>query len=127
MTGAAGVIDLSVWQLALTLGLVAAIVAVSMRQALGLERDLVIGSVRTVVQLYGVGFVLAGVFAAARWYWVALILVAMTAVATQAAVSRLGRPLPGAGWIAAIALSVSTAATLAYVIAIQRPARTLIP
>ena len=118
MSGTVGVVDLSVWQLALTLGLVAAVVAVSMRQALGLERDLVIGSVRTVVQLYGVGFVLAAVFAAARWYWVALILVAMTAVATQAAVSRLGRPLPGAGWIAAIALSLSTAATLAYVIAL---------
>ena len=38
------------------------------------------------------------------------------AVATQAAVSRLGRPLPGAGWIAASALTLSTAATLAYVI-----------
>jgi putative ABC transport system permease protein len=65
-----------------------------------------------------VGFVLATVFAAARWYWVALILVVMIAVATQAAVSRLGKPLPGAGWIAALALTASTAATLAYVIGV---------
>ena len=113
-----GVVDLSVWQLALALGLVAAVVAVSVRQSLGPERDLMIGSARTVVQLYGVGFVLAAVFAAARWYWVVLILAVMIAVATQAAVSRLGKPLPGAGWIAATALTASTAATLAYVIAV---------
>jgi putative ABC transport system permease protein len=118
VNAAAVIVDLSVWQLALALGLVAALIAISIHQSLGLERDLAIGSVRTVVQLYGVGFVLAAVFAAARWYWVVLILVAMTAIATQAAVSRLGRPLPGAGWIAAMALTLSTAATLAYVIVV---------
>jgi len=81
------VIDLSVWQLALALVLVAAVAVVSMGQSLGLERDLLIGSVRTIVQLYAVGLVLAAVFAAARWYWVLLILGAMTGVATQAAVT----------------------------------------
>jgi len=30
------------------------------------------------VQLYGVGLILAAVFAAARWYWVVLILIVMT-------------------------------------------------
>src|SRR5207247_7654474 len=78
----AGVVDLSLWQLALALLLVAAVAIVSIRQALGLERDLLLGSIRTVVQLYGVGLILAAVFAAARWYWVGLILVVMTAVAT---------------------------------------------
>jgi putative ABC transport system permease protein len=112
----AGVIDLSIWQLGAALLMVVVVVAISLRQALGLERDLVIGTVRTIIQLYLVGFILAAVFAAATWYWVVLILVAMTAVATQAAVSRLGRPLPGAYWIAATALTVSTAGTLAYVI-----------
>ena len=111
-----GVIDLSPWQLVLALLLVAAVMAVSIRQALGLERDLALGALRTVAQLYGVGLILAAVFAAARWYWVVLILLAMTGVATHAAVSRLTRPLPGAYSIAAAALTVSTAATLAYVI-----------
>ena len=118
MSPTPGVIDLSVWQLALALVLVAAVAVVSIRQSLGLERDLLIGSVRTIVQLYAVGLVLAAVFAAARWYWVLLILGAMTAVATQAAVSRLGKPLPGRGWIAGTALTVSTAFTLAYVIGV---------
>ena len=117
MNPASPIIDLSIWQLALALLLVAAIVLVSIRQSLGLERDLVVGTVRAIVQLYLVGLILAAVFAAARWYWVLLILGAMTAVATHAAVSRLGKPLPNGGWIAAIALTVSTSATLAYVIA----------
>ena len=111
------VLDLSAWQLALALLLVVAVIAISVAQRLGLERDLAIGAVRTIVQLYLVGLILAAVFAAATWYWVVLILVVMTAVATHAAVSRLGRPLPDAYWIAATALTVSTTATLAYVIA----------
>ena len=110
------VLDLSAWQLALALLLVVAVLAISVAQRLGFERDLAIGAVRTIVQLYLVGLILAAVFAAATWYWVVLILVVMTAVATHAAVSRLGRPLPGAYWIAATALTVSTTATLAYVI-----------
>jgi hypothetical protein len=36
----------------------------------------------------------------------------------QAAVSRLGKPLPGRAWIAGTALTVSTAAILAYVIGV---------
>ncbi|MGH8745902.1 MAG: ABC transporter permease [Burkholderiales bacterium] len=111
-----GVIDLSAWQLGLALLLVVVVVLVSLRQALGLERDLALGALRTIVQLYGVGLILAAVFAAARWYWVVLILLVMTSVATYAAVSRLTKPLPRAHAIAAVALGVSTAATLAYVI-----------
>jgi len=75
VSATAGVIDLSVWQLGVALVLVAAVVVVSVRQSLGLERGLVIGSVRTIV-------------------------------------------LPGGAWIAGIALTVSTAATLAYVIGV---------
>jgi putative ABC transport system permease protein len=116
--GTGGVIDLSVWQLAVALLLVGVIIVVSIRQALGLERDLVIGSVRSVVQLYGVGLILTAVFAAAHWYWVVLILMGMTGVATQAALSRLQKPIPGGHLIAATALTLSTAATLAYVLTV---------
>jgi putative ABC transport system permease protein len=114
----AGVIDLAWWQLALALGLVGVVTVISLRQALGLERDLVVGALRTIVQLYAVGLILTAVFAAARWYWVLLILGVMTSVATHAAVSRLPKPLPGGYGIAAAALTVSTAATLAYVIGV---------
>ena len=111
-------IDLSWWQLALALLLVIVVAIVSLRQRLGLERDLLIGIVRTVVQLYLVGLILAAVFHAARWYWVLLILGVMAAIATHAAVSRLAKPIPSVYWLAATALSVSTAVTLAYVIGV---------
>jgi putative ABC transport system permease protein len=118
MMGTAGVIDLSVWQLAVAVLLVGVIIVVSIRQALGLKRDLVFGSMRTAAQLYGVGLILTVVFAAACWYWVVLILMGMTGVATQAALSRLQKPIPGGYQIAATALTLSTAATLAYVITV---------
>jgi UDP-glucose/iron transport system permease protein len=113
-----GVLDLSWWQLGFALLLVVVVVAISRRQKLGLERDLAIGTVRAFVQLYLVGLILAAVFSAARWYWVLLILMVMAAIATHAAVSRLAKPIPGVYWIAATALAISTAATLAWVIGI---------
>ncbi len=118
MSGTAGVLDLSFWQLGLAMLLVVVLVAISARQALGLERDLLVGSVRTMVQLYLVGLILATVFTAARWYWVLLILAVMAGIATQAAVSRLAKPIPGIYWIAATALTLSTAATLTWVIGV---------
>ena len=113
-----GVLDLSWWQLGLALLLVGLVAAISLRQALGLERDLAIGALRTIVQLYLVGLILAAVFSAARWYWVLLILAVMAAIATHAAVSRLAKPIPGVYGMAAAALTISTAGTLAYVIGI---------
>ena len=116
MSAASSVLDLSLAQLALALLLVGVIIAISARQGLGIGRDLVVGSLRAVVQLYLVGLILAVVFQAAQWYWILLILAVMTAVAAQAATSRLAKPMPHARGIAALALTVSTAVTLAYVI-----------
>jgi len=118
MKNGIGVIDLSWWQLGLALVLVLVVVVVSLRQRLGLERDLLIGAVRTVAQLYLVGLVLAAIFSAARWYWVLLILVVMAAIASHAAISRLKKPIPGGIGITATALTLSTAVTLAYVIGV---------
>ena len=115
---AGGVIDLSVWQVGLALLLMGIVIALSARQALGLERDLAVATVRAFAQLYFVGLVLASVFAAARWYWVVLILLVMAAVGSHAAVARLSRPLPGAHGVAALALTLSTGLILAYVIGI---------
>src|SRR5258705_4769155 len=111
-------VDLSWWQLALALLLVVVVAVISLRARLGLERDLLVGTIRTIAQLYLVGLILAAVFSAARWYWVMLILVVMAAIATHAAVSRLAKPIPGIFWIAATALTISTAATLTYVIGV---------
>jgi putative ABC transport system permease protein len=118
MTSGFGIIELSWWQLALALLLVLVVAAVSLRERLGLERDLLIGAARALVQLYLVGLILAVVFSAARWYWVLLILLVMAAIATHAAVSRLTKPIPGVYCVAAVSLTLSTAATLTYVVGI---------
>ena len=123
MSGAGSVLDLSLGQLGLALLLVGVVIAISAYQGLGIGRDLVVGSLRAVVQLYLVGLILAVVFQAAQWYWVLLMLAVMTAVAAQAATSRLARPMPGARAIAVLALTVSTAVTLAYVIGVIVQAR----
>jgi putative ABC transport system permease protein len=116
MTASGAVLDLSLPQLGLALLLVGVVIAISVYQRLGIAGDVVVGTLRAMVQLYLVGLILAVVFRAARWYWVLLILVVMTAVAAQAATGRLGKPLPGSGVIAALALTVSTVVTLFYVI-----------
>lgn len=118
MSAAGSAADLSLPQLALALLLVGVVIVISMRQGLGIGGDLVVGSLRAVVQLYLVGFILALVFHAARWYWVLLILAVMTAVAAEAATSRLAKPIPGGRVIAALALTLSTAVTLVYVIGV---------
>jgi len=51
-TSGFGIIDLAWWQLGLALLLVAVVAIISLRQALGLERDLLVGTVRTIAQLY---------------------------------------------------------------------------
>lgn len=116
MTG--GVIELSPWQVGLAVILLVVVAAVSVRQSLGLGRDLAIGAVRATVQLYAVGAVLSVVFTTDHWLLVVLILLTMTAIATHAAVSRLRKRLPGGLRIAGIALTVSTVLTLAYVIGV---------
>jgi putative ABC transport system permease protein len=118
MSGAGSVLDLSLARLALAFLLVGIVIAISARQGLGIGRDLAVGSLRAVVQLYLVGLILAVVFQAAQWYWVLLILTVMTAVAALAATSRLAKPLPHARGIAALALTVSTGLTLAYVMGV---------
>ena len=43
--------------------------AISLALRLGLEKTLLIASVRTVLQLFFVGFVLKWVFSSAQWYY----------------------------------------------------------
>lgn len=77
-----------------TLVLVAGIVSLGM--GLRLERRLAIASVRTVLQLLLVGYILRWVFALDNPLAVALIMILMIAAATQAALTRPARTYPGA-------------------------------
>ncbi|MDO5680814.1 MAG: iron export ABC transporter permease subunit FetB [Pelistega sp.] len=62
--------------------------AISLVLRLGLEKTLLIASVRTVLQLFFVGFVLKWVFSSAQWYVVLGILCLMTLIAAFSAKNR---------------------------------------
>jgi putative ABC transport system permease protein len=79
---------------ATALVLVAGVVSLALR--LGLEWKLFVASVRTVVQLLLVGFVLSWVFAIDRPVVLVAILLVMVGAAGRAAVARSGRTFEGA-------------------------------
>ena len=115
-----GTIEVSWPDLALASALVLVAVAISRWQRLGLARGFVVGAVRAVVQLVGVGYVLVYVFEAARW-WLALLAMALMLVAATATASRRPSARPTIGeqralWtITGTAMLVGAGLTLAYV------------
>jgi putative ABC transport system permease protein len=90
------IIPLSYWQLAVATSLILISGAISLVLQLGLERRLLLASVRTVVQLLLIGLVLNWIFAPGRaWYIVLGLMVAMTVTAGVASVQRVERRYRG--------------------------------
>lgn len=88
-------LDLTYAQVGLSALLVAVNGAISVALRLGLERRLLVASLRMVVQLLLVGLVLKWIFTVSRWYVVVLLGLAMALVAGAAAVQRTDRRYPG--------------------------------
>jgi len=109
------IVDLSSLDLVLAAGLVLVAVGISRWQGLGLGRDLVVGAIRTVVQLALVGYVLAYLFALDRWYLVLAALLLMLAAATHAAVGRQKHPSRALLGITGVAMLLGSGLTLVYV------------
>jgi len=82
------VITLSALDLALAATLVVALALVSRRVHAGVERQLAIAAVRTVVQLLLIGLVLKALFATTSLLWVALLSFLMLAVAGREVMAR---------------------------------------
>ncbi|MDO9108214.1 MAG: iron export ABC transporter permease subunit FetB [Coriobacteriia bacterium] len=87
-TTAGGVIAISWLQLALATGFVVFVGVLSMRLALGIEKDLAIATVRTYIQLIALGLVLRWVFGIDSPWIVLAILALMMAAAAQTIVKR---------------------------------------
>ncbi|MEO6926802.1 MAG: iron export ABC transporter permease subunit FetB [Rhodanobacter sp.] len=113
-------INLDDWQLALAAVLILLNVAISVWLRLGLARSLLIASVRMVVQLLLVGFILESVFALTTPLPVIGIGVVMAALASVAAVRRTRRRFRGIYWNSLLstlgAAFVVTGAALAGII-----------
>jgi len=91
-------IDLGNWQLGFAALLILVNVGISMWLRLGLARSLLIASIRMVVQLLLVGFILEFVFALRSPLPVVGIGLVMTALAGISAVNRTKRRFPGIYW-----------------------------
>ncbi|MDP2183792.1 MAG: iron export ABC transporter permease subunit FetB [Actinomycetota bacterium] len=91
----AGVIAISWWQLAISTGFVLVIGVISMRLALGIEKDLAIATARTFLQLTLLGLVLRWVFRLDSPWIVLGILLFMMAAAAQTIVKRAPDAPPG--------------------------------
>lgn len=106
-------VELTVGQVILSLGLVVATLALATWQRLRLTGLLAIATLRTVVQLAAVGYGLAIVFAWRNPWVVVAVLGGMMTIAAFVARNRIGKDKGSLPWVGA-GLVVSTAITLAY-------------
>ncbi|MFD7524339.1 ABC transporter permease [Paenibacillus chitinolyticus] len=101
--------------LASTLVFVAVTILLSMRQKLGLEKEIIVGTIRSAVQLLFVGYVLHMVFDAKHPLFMVLIVAAMIAVATWN-VGKRAKEIPGIKIRIALALACTEAVTMALLL-----------
>ena len=111
-----GYFELSWLDVVVSLSLVAVLLVVVAVQRLGLAKGVLIGTVRTFVQLMIIGYVLRFIFDLSKWYWVLLMLIVMLAVASRTAASRDESRWPRKTRIAAISITLGVAVTMATVV-----------
>ena len=107
-----GPVDLGWGSVAAASALILANGVISLTLRLELGRTLLIASVRTVVQLTLLGYLLLPVFEAGNPWLVGALAVVMAAAAARAALGRLERGYQGVGWHALVAIAVGAVATL---------------
>lgn len=88
---------MSITATVLTLVFIGLTILLSLWQRLGLERDLLIGTIRAAVQLTLVGYVLLMVFELRDWPYIVLMVMVMILVAAQNA-ARRGNQIPQVFW-----------------------------
>ncbi|MVO98805.1 ABC transporter permease [Paenibacillus lutrae] len=94
---------------------VAVTILLSMKQKLGLEKEIIIGTIRSAVQLLFVGYVLHFVFDAENPLFIVLIIAVMILVASWNVSSR-ARDIPGIRLRIALALCCTEAVTMALLL-----------
>jgi putative ABC transport system permease protein len=110
-------IQVELWQVAASLVLVAIAIAVSRWHQADLERDIVVATVRSIVQLTLVGYAIKLIFEADSILLVVALLAVMVLFGALTARGR-AKSVPGAFWPLLIALAVAAAGTLGLVVAL---------
>ena len=108
-------IELTWVQVAWASGLMIIAIGLSALQKLGLAWNLAIATVRTILQLLMVGYLLAIVFALKNPWAVLVIFMMMLIVATVVARNRISKQIPALPFWLGATLFVSTTFTLAYI------------
>ncbi len=122
--------DVGWWGLAASLVLIAVTIALSLWRGLGLERDISVATVRALVQLLAVGYVLAVVIDPDQPLVLAVAWVVAMVLFASWTVGRRAPEIPGAVLLALPALTASTAVTLLTIFGLgvfPLEARTLVP
>jgi len=101
-------VELTNLEVAFAAGLIIVNGLISLALRLGLERKLLIASIRTVLQLVLIGFVLKSVFSIERWYFVAALMLTMTVIAAVSAARRATRQYSGIYFNSLISIAASS-------------------
>jgi len=88
-------ISLSYTDLLIALILIFIPIVISFQRRLGIEKDILIGTVRTFIQLMIIGYVLKYIFSFKKWYFVLLMIAIMAVVAGYNAVKRQKTKIQG--------------------------------
>ena len=91
----AELIDLGLVDISLVYGMLLLIIGLARWRRFGQEKDMLIASIRMLVQLFAVGYILKIIFTLDEPWAVLLILFFMLAVAVQMTVSRVQHHMPG--------------------------------
>jgi putative ABC transport system permease protein len=92
-----GIIHLSFAKLGITALLIVIVVIINIIQQLKLTKSIIISALRTIIQLFIIGFVLEALFTNPKLLWVVLLAFTMLLVASHEAIARQEKKFSG-GW-----------------------------
>lgn len=107
-------ISLTFYQIAWAGGLIFASGLLGLYLKLKITKPLWISALRTILQLFAMGFLLQWVFQAQSLLWVLTLMTAMTWVAAWTSTERSARPFPGILWNSLLAIWLSSWSLLVY-------------
>lgn len=109
---------MNTFALLFTLIFVVFAILLSIWQRIGLEKDIMIGTVRAAIQLIAVGYVLHTVFQLQSWTFIVSMITVMITVATLNA-RKKGRGIPGIGRRIAIAITSTEILTMGLLVGLN--------
>ena len=101
-----------------TLIFVAFAILLSRWQKVGLEKDIVIGTIRAAIQLIAVGYILHFIFDLKSWPLILLMITVMITVAVNNA-RKKGKGLPRIGWRIAVAIASTEVLTMGLLLTLR--------